>query len=611
MRSGSLKKTPRAVRIFFVLAFLPLFFVFPYFGATNNPNENTRTFMTMAIVEDHTFQLDKIVTRQGWTNDMARVKGRDGEMHWHCVKGPATGYLGVPVYFVYSKISWLFGTPMPTEASTPEARMQWLRMTTWILRIFSVQLPCFLFLVWFERYLRTVTRDVPLRLAAVTAAGLGTNYLGYANMYVSHSVFAVAAFLSFGLAERAFRLEPDAKKRRAFHAFLAGLCAGWVTMLEYHGLPLSLVLALFGFFVFYRPLRLLSYCTGGLITILLQMFYQWRSFGNPLTPGHTMVENPLWAEEHKKGLYGAITPTKEALLGLSLPVGSGFFGMSPYMWLGFLALPVAFFLLWSSVRRKRVLAWSTMVFALCMAALWFGACSAIEWRAGWTLGARRLGAAPPFFAFGAVVALSWFARRGEFHRALARGLASGLALAGVLAVGIVGLVYNTLPETQLRPFMYFAVPLIQGGFVSHHIGEWFGWKDTTLWYVVALALLIASMMPAFITSKRERVPFYLARVVTFVFAFGCGLYPQLTTPGPDELGDHASTAGLWTTAWEPAGRDRLTLMRADAERYGTRRPCAWYQLADLERMMHMEGMAALDERRAGGARSDNCPRLPF
>lgn len=610
MRSESLRKSPWSVRIFFVLAFLPLFFVFPFINTTNNPNENTRTFMTMAIVEDHTFQLDHIVARQGWTNDMARVKGRDGEMHWHCVKGPATSYLGVPVYWVYTKISRFLGTPVPADNGPPEERMNWLRMTTWVVRIFSVQLPCFLFLVWFERYLRTITRDVPLRLAAVTAAGLGTNYLGYANMYVSHSTFAVAAFLSFGLAERAFRLEPDPRKRKAFHAFLAGLCAGWVTMLEYHGLPLSIILAFFGFFVFYRPLRLLSYCTGGLVTILLQMLYQWRSFGNPLTPGHTMVENPLWAEEHKKGLYGAITPTKEALVGLSLPVGSGFFGMSPYMWLGFLAIPVAFFVVWSSVRKKRVLALSTVVWTLCMSALWFGACSAIEWRAGWTLGARRLGAAPPFFAFGAVVALSWFARRGVFHRALARGLASGLALSGVLAVGLVGLVYNTLPETQLRPFMYFAVPLIQGGFVPHHIGEWLGWKDTTLWYIVAAALIVAALVPALATNKREKLWLYAARVVTFVIAFGCAIYPQLTTPGPEELGDHAPTGQLWGAQWEPAGRDRITLMRADAERYGTRRPCAWYRLADLEHMMHLDSMALADEKRAGSPRN-NCPKLLF
>jgi hypothetical protein len=158
--------------------------------------------------------------------------------------------------------------------------------------------------------------------------------------------------------------------------------------------------------------------------------------------------------------------------------------------------------------------------------------------------------------------------------------------------------------------MYFAVPLIQGGFVPHHIGEWLGWKDTTLWYIVAAALIVAALVPALATNKREKLWLYAARVVTFVIAFGCAIYPQLTTPGPEELGDHAPTGQLWGAQWEPAGRDRITLMRADAERYGTRRPCAWYRLADLEHMMHLDSMALADEKRAGSPRN-NCPKLLF
>ena len=619
MRFGTARKTlflPHKgqkswlVRIFFVLAFFPFFVVFPYFNHTNNPNENTRTFMTMAIVEDHTFSLDHIVARQGWTNDMALVPGADGLKHWHCVKGPATGYLGVPVYYVWTKVSAFFGTPLPADLAPPEERINWLRISTWVLRIFSVQLPCYLFLIWLERYLRTVSPDPVLRLAAVAAVGLGTNYLGYANMYVSHSTFAVAAFLSFGLTDRAYRTEPDAEKRRALTAFFSGLCAGWVTMLEYHGLPLSVVLTIYGFCVFYRPTKILAYCMGGIVTIGLQMLYQWKSFGNPLTPGHQMVENPLWAQEHKKGLFGMIWPSVESVTGLSFPVGSGFFGLSPYMWLGFLAIPLAYFLGWSSIRRTRTLAWSTFAWVMCMAALWFAASGAIEWRAGWTLGARRLGAAPPFFAYGSVVALEWFASKGAIQRATARGLASGLALAGVFAVGLVGIVYNTLPETQLRPLMYFAVPLIEGGFVSHHVGEWLGWKTFTLWYVAAGALILAPVLVA-VVKQREPWSAWVSRVAMFVIAFVVAIYPQLTTPAPEELGDHAPSGQIWGASWEPAGRDRITLMRADAERYGSRRPCAWYRLADLERKVHLDMAATLDEKKAGAPRADNCPRILF
>jgi hypothetical protein len=610
MRFPSPKKTPFLVRLFFLLIFMPFFFVFPYFAATNNPNENTRTFMTMAIVEDHTFQLDKIVARQGWTNDMARVKGRDGAMHWHCVKGPGTGYLGVPVYWAYTKIGPLLGTPMPTETSPYEQRIQWFRMTTWVLRIFSVQLPCFLFLVWFERYLRGISRDPVLRLTCVAAAGLGTNYLAYANMYASHATFAVATFLAYGIVERAYREQPEPKKRGWIAAFFGGLTAGWITMLEYHGLPMSIAIAIFGFCVFHRPTRLLAYCFGGLITIGLEMLYQWRSFGNPLTPGHQFVENPTWAVEHKQGLFGTVMPNAERFAGLSLPVGSGFFGLSPFMWLGFLAIPLVFTLMWRSERKLRVLALSTVVWTIVMALLWTAAAGAIEWRAGWTLGPRRLGAAPPFFAFGALLALEWFAEKGRFHRAATRGLASGLALSGVFAVGLVGIVYNTLPETQLRPLHYFAMPLIQGGFVSHHIGEWFGWKDVTLWYIAAAGLILAPIIVGLWRAK-DRGSMYAMRVTMMLLALAVAIYPQFTTPAPEEIGDHAPTGQNWASGWEPAGRDRLSTLRNEAERYGKRRPCAWYRLADLERHLHMDLMALQDEKKAGAPRDETCKSLPF
>lgn len=597
------------IAVFFALVALPFLTIFPYFAATNNPNENTRTFMTMALVEEGTFQLDRIVDRQGWTNDMARVKGKDGVLHWYCVKGPANGYMGVPVYWAFRKIAPVVKIPVPTVQSPVEERIHWLRMSTWIIRLGSVALPCFLFLIWFERYLRGFSSDVVIRLTAVAAAGIGTNYLGYALMNVSHALFAVSSFLCFGLAERELRTRRDPRQRRPWVAFLAGLCAGWTTMLEYHGLPMSVVLTIFGFAVFYRPTRLLSYAAGGLVCIALVMIYQNAQFGNPFTPGHLNVENPLWAEEHKRGIFGIILPSKESVLGLSLPVGSGFFGMSPYMWLGVLAIPLAVLPIRTTTRSRRVLRTGTLVWVLTMAVLWFAASGAIEWRAGWTLGPRRLGAAPPFLALGAVCVLERFARGSVWRRAVARGVGAGAALAGVFAVGLVGIVYNTLPESALRPLWYFAMPLVQAGFVPHHVGEWFGATGIAFWYVVFAALVIAPLSCAFVPAGERALP-RLVRAGTFLVAFAVCIAPQFTTPQPEEVGDHAPSASAWMPGWEPAGRDRITKMREDAERYGPRRPCAWHRLADLEEMVHLPAMAEQHRQRARAPRG-RCPKLLF
>jgi hypothetical protein len=103
----------RIVRIFFVLCALPFFFVFPYIGAFNNPNENVRTYMTMAVVEDGTFEINDVVRRFGWVNDMAKVPHPDGTFSYYSLKGPANSYAGIPVYWAYRSVAKLFGKTYP------------------------------------------------------------------------------------------------------------------------------------------------------------------------------------------------------------------------------------------------------------------------------------------------------------------------------------------------------------------------------------------------------------------------------------------------------------------------------------------------------------------
>src|SRR6185369_1996835 len=108
--------------------------------------------------------------------------------------------------FVFSKvIGPLLGHHFPTMETPMEERLWWLRMSTWALRIFGSQIPCFLFLLWFERYLRDFSRDPLVRYAAVAAAGLGTNYLAYTHMFASHSQYAAVAFLGFAMTESELR----------------------------------------------------------------------------------------------------------------------------------------------------------------------------------------------------------------------------------------------------------------------------------------------------------------------------------------------------------------------------------------------------------------------
>jgi hypothetical protein len=289
--------------------------------------------------------------------------------------------------------------------------------------------------------------------------------------------------------------------------------------------------------------------------------------------------------------------------------------MSPFMWLGLFSVPLL--LLWprGTASQRMHLRVISLVWLACMGVVFGVNAGFIEWRAGWTVGPRYLVVCAPFFAFGGVLLLERLSAGSRIRRAIFRGVGGGLALAGVLAIGTVGLEYDTLPETIARPFAQFTIPLARAGFVPHHIGEWFGWTSTTLWYVACAALVLAPVVGTLAYLPGDRARTAALRAGAFVAALALGMVPAFSTPedGSALFVLHPSTASF-PLAWEPPGRDRLTKLREEAERYGTRGigPCLWYRVSDLERTLNEPGPAARDEARAKTALPrDRCPRAWF
>ncbi len=597
----------RMRRAFFTLAFFVFTCAFPYIGAINNPNENVRLYMTMALVDGHTFRIDEIVQRHGWTNDMARAPDKKtGEFHLYSVKAPAVSYAGVPVYWAFTKLAPRFGHPVPTTTSTPPEREWWLSASTLVLRLFTIQLPCFVFLLWFERWLCIMTDDPVLRLSAVAAAGLGSNYLAYSLMFASHALFAVAAFVSFGITTRErFRHFAHPRRRSTRAAFWAGFFAGLATLLEYHALPVSMALALYAATTFYRPTRLVSFGAGGVIHVAMLMLFQWRAFGDPLMPGHKMVENQAFAALHHQGFLGMSMPNLEVFRDISLSHSFGFFGTSPFMWLGLLAIPFGLVFARGPRAKRSTTRVAVLACVLIMVLLWGTVSAAIIWRGGWTIGPRYLGAAPPFFAFAAATALEGFAGPSRWRRAIARGLSAGLALASVGAIGLVGLHLNTLPESVTRPLSQFTLPMLRAGFVPHHVGELFHAMSPWFFYAIVGCLVAAALVPA-LWPSRDRWWTWVGRVLLAGAAAAMGLVPAFSKPEATEGGDGVGVKGWVAAMWEPRGRDRITTLREQAERFGPRRPCLWYTVADLERSIDMTAEATRDEKHAGGVDRARC-----
>jgi hypothetical protein len=659
-------------RLFFFLVLLPMLLVFPYLRALNNPNEYVRVFTVMSLVESGTYRIDEQVQTFGWVNDMAKTKGRDdGVDHYYMVKGPGAVYVGIPGYFLFSKVvapalgkkyPGVFGghptaedKPAGLVPATQEERLWWLKMGTWAMRIFGTQIPCFLFLVWFERYLRSFTQDPAIRYAAVAAAGLGTNFLAYVHMFASHSIYAAIAFLAFATIESELRKsQGDPKRIRISRALFAGFCTSACVALEYQALFLTLVLTLFATLSFWSPLRalfwligaipglrgarrlvplgasvnptrILAFGVGGLLNIPHVMYFHWAAYNNPFTPGHQKLETARFASEHQMGLWGILWPTWDHIKALAIDPGFGFFGMSPFMWIGLIGAPLILFgprtgtgLIGtggaSPASYRTHMRVITLVCLAGMAVVIGVNAGFVEWRAGWTVGPRYLVVCAPFFAFLGAITLERMAQGSRAKRAIARGVGGGLALAGVVTIGTVGLLIDTLPETIARPFAQFSIPMARVGLVPHHVGEWFGWDSTTLWYVACGAMLLAPIVAGLVWHRGEQRGEIATRTIMFVAAFALGMVPAFSPPEDSTqlFVLHPSTIPIGT-GWEPPGRDRLTKLREQAERYGSRGPgpCIWYRIADLERVLNQIPQASRDEARAKGASKETCPKSRF
>ncbi|HEY2514664.1 MAG TPA: hypothetical protein VGI39_27555 [Polyangiaceae bacterium] len=591
-----------AVAIFFTLVGVVFASVFPYIASVNNPNENTRTYTTMALVERHTFQIDEEIQKYGWVNDMARVPQPDGTSHFFQMKGPANAYAGVPVYWAMRRLAPKLHLHMPPddETASPPQRAAWFEAVTFALRFFTVQIPCFLFLIWFERWLRAnVTSDSVLRLSAVLGAGLGTNYLAYSLMFVSHALCAVASFVAFGLTLEQWTTHLDPKRRSAWAAFAVGFGAGWAVLLDYQGLVVSAVVTVFAIGVFWRPTRLLALIAGGAIHVAAMMIFQWRAFGNPLTPGHKFADTPAFAMEHARGIYGIDKPDLGVLGQLCFSKAFGFFGTSPYVWLGLLAIPLVVFAGYGPARARAQRRVATVVWTLAMLALFVSVTGKQNWHGGWSIGPRYYGAAPPFFAFGAVAALEYLARKGAGQRAVARTFAMGLAIASVAQSGLISVIDNTIPENVTRPFAETALPLTLTGFAPHHLFELFGWTGTAPFRLVLACLAGATLLPLALRAD-ERVGAWIGRGAGALAIAAFALFPAFSAPAQEELDKGSQTTAWLTQIWEPQGRDGLAKAREEAERLGRRGPCAWRRLARLEHMVGLTANAMRDEAKAEG-----------
>jgi hypothetical protein len=516
---------PRASRIAVALCAFAYLYAFPYQPGLNNPNENVRFYMSAALVEEGHYQIDTQRVRWGWVNDAAV---RDA--HVYSVKAPAASLLAVPGYALYL---WVWHDALRHPFDRTEA--------LWLCRVTGVILPSLVFLYLLHRFFVRLGYPPLLRDAVFYSIALGSLLYGYSLLLVSHALCAAAAFGAFMLL---FRCR-QRRQASLVEAFFAGLLAAAVTLLEYPGLPCSIVLSVYATFVLWKLARLrglLAFAAGGLGPALVLMHFQWRAFGSPFTPGHLMVENEAFRAAHEQGLYGAVGPSLPALRGLLIDLGAGLFPLTPVL----IFAPWGVYLMLRDRERR---ADAVCVLAVVVSSVLVIA-SMNNWRGGWTIGPRYLALCVPFLGWLALHALAAWASTPRRTFASST-LALAATAVGLLASGVPSVYYPHLPPEFTRPIPQLFALLIAHDFAPFNAAAALGvYGSPSMLPLLVCAWVALGSCLLHVRGARTRLRLGAA-------ALACALV--LSTPllsRPNQEPGVAKATAFVTRRFQPAGHDR-------------------------------------------------------
>jgi hypothetical protein len=518
-----------------------LLYVFPHFPRINNPNENVRLYMTAAMVEEGSYSINGIRKRWGWVNDAAVREGR-----YYSVKAPGTSLLGVPAYAAYH---WIAGDDLDRTTAL------------WLVRFTATILPTLLFLFFFHRWLGARTGHAVVRDTVFLSVALGSFLLGHTFLFASHTPSAAAGF-------GAFMLLYDARHRGRIGnglAFLAGLLAAGCTLLEYPAIFLSILLCTYALVALRPWQRLAPFAAGALIPTLAMMHFQWRAFGDPLSPGHRLVENPAFRRNHEEGIFGATEFHPEAAWSLLFDFRLGLLVLTPIL---VLALPG--FVRLVMRRSERLDAW---VAILICTSLYVFICFMNIWDGGWAIGPRYLAPVVPFMAWGALAGLDAVARVAP---RVAGALGVGCAAAALVAAGAPSIYYPHLPPELDWPLAHLIGLLIRHDYAPLNVGNLLGWHGSASMVPILLLALFAVGWTVWTWRRPTDRALVLGTAVGIAALL---LTPHLRAPSPDPKTQRA--IAFITRTWHPEGHDRTARMSSALQASPDPSTDGYRRLADL------------------------------
>ncbi|HEY0484255.1 MAG TPA: hypothetical protein VGD37_42340 [Kofleriaceae bacterium] len=407
-------------------------YVFPWFPRIHSANELPRVYLVKAIVDDHSFAIDRGVARWGATADVSPSGG-----HLYANKAPGSSLLAVPAYAAVRAVA---GEPS-------------LAATTWICRVFAGILPmlAFLWLVW--GFLERFAPDPAVRRVVVLGYALGSLAMTYSMLFYSHQLGAICIASAWILALDV----ADGRRGRAAIA-AAGLLAGAAPLVDYQAVFAALPIAVHvGVRLWRREGRgpAIALAIGAAaLPIAGLLAYHAACFGSPWRTGYDA--STTFAVYHQQGFLGITQLRWEALWGAVGRLDNGLIALSPW-WL--LAVPGTV-MLWRRGQR------GTALVGASVAVLYLLFISSINfWRGGWEVGPRYITAMLPFLLPAVAAQLQALAGRPVWL-----AVAAGLIATGVVIYVLSSATFPYWPDSAGHPLYEVTFRLLGDDLVAPNLG---------------------------------------------------------------------------------------------------------------------------------------------
>ncbi len=460
------------------------------------PNERSRVYLTLALVESGEITIDDQIARYGKPFDVAKHEG-----HFYTDKAPGSSVLAVPGIAAYQAI---------TGSESIEEIVNAAR--TFVMLPFAL-----LTLVMLRATLLGLRVREPTANHAAIALTVGTSFLHYGAAFFGHALVACAA-VGAALAMQS-SIDASSGKWRIFWRVMIGLCGGIAFAIEYQAALLCIAIA-----IAYMTTRahwnlraVLLPFAGAMPPILATFLYNTVAFGGPLQTSYGYLHHSYSQKMHAEGLFGITFPTWEALYGLIFSPSRGVLLCAPIVALG----------LWGMGRLWRRCSPVAVYVGIGCAAYFLLVAGTSIWYGGWGFGPRLL---LPIFGLAALPAALLLDPDEVSPR---------VALAARIYV-VCGIMYNAtvtatapeIPHSITAPLTSVALPLLERGAPSPNLAMvWLGWEGLASlapWILVLSVLcgyILASHSPR--VWRRPRVLAACVMVCVGYATFAIG-YPEAT-----------------------------------------------------------------------------------